>query len=467
MTTIGGYRVVRTLGSGPHAAVLLGHPRAGGSQVALKVSHGEDRERAFRELDALDAAADPAVVRLLDACTDDRGIPVGILELLPPTPLAELLARGAPPRPGAIVGVVSAVAEALDRLHSRGVVHGALNASNVLVRDDGTPVLVGFARSSARGDRPTLAARDDDPGMGEDCANFARLAVALLESSGTRDATSIVGVGALVSSGLAAVADRLRREVAPEPFLPPATVVYPVPAAVQAPRAAVPLVPRRGRRRAERRPLTRRGRDFARGAIDSVTASARAIRPRFWVAGGAALVALLGALVLVPGPATDAVTPERGQAALDQAGSSPPSPALSSRPSSQARVEALSDVEAEPVTPVVSDAATRSASEAEIVESALGLLEQRRSCLAERSMLCLTDVTAADSPARRDDEALVEQLRADQTVPDPLAGATGEIRLVDFYGGAALLTIDCGNTAAPVLVMKTGAGWRIRAYPGG
>lgn len=469
MTTIGGYRVVRTLGSGQHAAVLLGHPLAGGAQVALKVPHGTDRERAFRELDALDVAADSSVVRLLDACTDERGIPVGILELLPPTPLAELVARGAPPRPGAVVGVLSAIAQSLDRLHSRGVVHGSLDASNVLVRDDGTTVLIGFGRSSARGDRPTLAARDGDPGMGEDCANYSRLAVALLETSGWRDPAALLGADPLVSSGLHALADRLRQAVDPEPFVPPASVVYPVPAAVRAPRTdTVPLVPRRGRRRAEKRPWVLRCRDDARRLLGVVTESARAIRPRFWVAGGAALVALLGAIVLVPGPATDAVTPEPDATAAQRAPLSASSPSTSPAPSAgstQAAAEASSQSAAETVPPVADGAQTDV--EDDVVTELRRLLDRRRSCLQERSILCLADVTAADSPARRDDETVIEHLRSAEESTDPLAGATGQIRLVDHYGGAALLTIDRGDTAAPVLLMKTGAGWRIRAYPGG
>lgn len=464
MTTIGGYRVVRTLGTGVHAVVLLGHPLAGGAQVALKVPHGDDRERAFRELDALDAAADPTVVRLLDACVDERGLPVGVLELLPSATLAELLSRGGAPGKAAVVGLLSTLAEALDRLHGRGVVHGALNASNVLVRQDGTPVLVGFGRASARGDRPTLAARDDDAGMREDCAAFARLAVDLLEASGMLRAASVVGARTLLSSELTALGARLQTETAPEPWRQRDTVILPVPAAVRAPRAtASTVIPRRGRRRADKRPVILRGSDHARRAIGTAVVSVRAIRPRFWVAGGAALVALLGALVLVPGPATDAVTPgpqptvdaENGSRADQEAESEEPS-TLDPSPSTSA-----------PATSAPSTSSTeQSDNETELVESVRALLEHRRSCLAERSLLCLAEVSAADSAARRDDEALVSQLRSDEVVRDPLAGANGDVRVVDRYGGAALLEIDRGDTAAPVLVVKTGAGWRIRAYPG-
>lgn len=464
MTTIGGYRVVRTLGTGLHAVVLLGHPLAGGAQVALKVPHGGDRERAFRELDALDAAADPAVVRLLDACVDERGLPVGVLELLPPTPLAELLSRRGAPGKGVVVGMLSTLAEALDRLHARGVVHGALSSSNVLVREDGTPVLAGFGRASARGDRPTLAARDADGGMQEDCVAFARLAVDLLEASGMLRAASALGIGALVSSELTSLAARLRIEAAPEPWRQHDTVILPVPAAVRAPRMnASTVLPRRGRRRADKRPLIRRGSDHARRAIGTVAVSARAIRPRFWVAGGAALVALLGALVLVPGPATDAVTPEP-RTTLGVA--------TGSRTDQGALPDEQSTPESSPESPVPTASASsasplaHSDSETELVESVRALLERRSSCLAERSLLCLAEVTAPDSAARREDEALVDQLRSDEDIDDPLPGAEGDIRVVDRYGGAALLEIDGGDTAAPVLVVKTGAGWRIRAYPG-
>lgn len=476
MTTIGGYRVVRTLGTGSHAGVVLGHPLAGGGQVALKVPHSSDRERAFRELDALDAAAGPHVVRLLDACTDARGIPVGILELLPPTSLAALLARRGSVSRGEAVGVIATLARTLDRIHAAGVTHGAITADNILIDPHGEPVLVGFGSSLSRGDRPTLAARDEDPETQNDCAGLLRLAEGLFDLAGVTDLLAGGQAHGLVSAELIDFATRLDLAARTEPLASAPTAPQRVPTALPPSTVPTPAKPLRGRRRATRPPFRHHVGTLARQVIRDLSESTRRVRPRFWVLGAGALVALVAALVIVPGRSTDAVT--TGPAARATSAETASRPAAGSTTPGAGAERTASEPGSGAVTSgTVSDdpsedspphASAPTAGEDDVVVALRELLERRDRCIRGRSVTCLSDVSQSGSAARRDDEALIQALRQGAAPSDQLSGSsTPQIELIDEYGGAALLRVVRGDTATPVLIMKTGVGWRIRAYPAG
>lgn len=66
-----------------------------------------------------------------------------------------------PLTPRQVVGVVSAVADALDALHQRGLTHGAVAPSRVLLTPEGTVRLVGAAVGAARETGPDSGPEDD------------------------------------------------------------------------------------------------------------------------------------------------------------------------------------------------------------------------------------------------------------------------------------------------------------------
>jgi serine/threonine protein kinase/outer membrane protein assembly factor BamB len=151
-TEIGPYRLLGRLGAGGMGQVYLGQA-AGGRLSAVKVVHEQYaadrrfRERFAREIATARAVRGPRIAELLDADPDAR-IPWLATEYIAGPSLEQAVAeRGALPEPGAL-RLAAGLAEALDALHTRGVVHRDLKPSNVLLADDG-PKLIDFGIARA------------------------------------------------------------------------------------------------------------------------------------------------------------------------------------------------------------------------------------------------------------------------------------------------------------------------------
>jgi len=180
---IGPYRVLSEIGRGGMGRVFQAvHPERPDRPVALKLLHvslelqPRALERFRREGKALERLAHPGIVRVLEAgLAGDR--PYLAMERVEGTGLGKLLARarerGAPlPAPGDVglpgegppleraVRLVACLARALEAAHREGVLHRDLNPRNVLVRADGTPVVIDFGLVRASGE-PTLTGSGD------------------------------------------------------------------------------------------------------------------------------------------------------------------------------------------------------------------------------------------------------------------------------------------------------------------
>jgi hypothetical protein len=106
----------------------------------------------------------------VDVVVED-GTRVWVVTLMPPAPtVADLLATGRDLGlgPGDAAAVLGVVGRALRALHARGVGHGALDASAVLLAPDGAPVLVAATGAGLHRER--------------DFAAWARLAWALADA---------------------------------------------------------------------------------------------------------------------------------------------------------------------------------------------------------------------------------------------------------------------------------------------
>jgi eukaryotic-like serine/threonine-protein kinase len=132
------YRVIRHLGSGGMASVLLCEDERLGRRVAVKRLHADspvDVEHRFKREAKLGASLNhPNLVSVFDTATDDEGVLI-VMEYVDGQPLSKLLRRG-PLRPEEACGVVRDVAAALDHAHSHGIVHRDVKPSNVLIRSD-------------------------------------------------------------------------------------------------------------------------------------------------------------------------------------------------------------------------------------------------------------------------------------------------------------------------------------------
>ena len=142
-TRLGGYRVLRGLGSGERAEVLLG---AGGEEpVAIKrfLPHVA-LDRVLVELDAIERVDAPHLPRVLDLASGPDGAPVLVLERWSPFTLGALLARRRTISAGEAVTLLAPIVETVERMHAAGFAHGALGTSAVHLALDGAPVLGGL-----------------------------------------------------------------------------------------------------------------------------------------------------------------------------------------------------------------------------------------------------------------------------------------------------------------------------------
>ena len=139
----GRYRVLRHLGSGGMASVLLCEDERLGRQVAVKRLHADspvDVEQRFTREAKLGASLNhPNLVSVFDTATDDEGVLI-VMEYVEGEPLSRMLRRG-PLRPEEVTSMVRDLGDALDHAHSQGVVHRDVKPGNVLIREDGVTKL--------------------------------------------------------------------------------------------------------------------------------------------------------------------------------------------------------------------------------------------------------------------------------------------------------------------------------------
>jgi len=165
---VGPYRLVRELGRGGMGVVHLAE--RDGQMVALKLLaaaalSAELRERFRLEAEILRRLDHPGIARALDA--GEAVTPTGLhqpwiaMEYVEGRQLLEY-ADGASLDLRARLRLMVAVCEAVQHAHAHGVVHRDLKPGNILVREDGQPVVLDFgvARLVAGDERPTeLATR--------------------------------------------------------------------------------------------------------------------------------------------------------------------------------------------------------------------------------------------------------------------------------------------------------------------
>ena len=143
---IGGYRLLKRLGAGGAATVWLACDEAG-ERVALKILHpalaaDEDyRERLLREARTVNSIRGGGVAHILDIEIDATQ-PFVVSEYIPGPTLSELLARGAL-NLGGVAAIGGALAQTLEDVHARRIIHRDVKASNVICSPRG-PVLIDF-----------------------------------------------------------------------------------------------------------------------------------------------------------------------------------------------------------------------------------------------------------------------------------------------------------------------------------
>ncbi|MCB9831626.1 MAG: SUMF1/EgtB/PvdO family nonheme iron enzyme [Planctomycetes bacterium] len=167
------YRCEETLGRGGQATVHRAVDVKLGRKVALKVFHLgaalDDRglERFKREARAVSRLSHPGIGKIFEAGVDN-GQPFIAMELVSGSSLTQLIQEG---RSGDRLDrqeierrleILEQVARALETAHAAGVVHRDLKPGNVMLREDGSPVLLDFGLAKILDDQgPSLTASLD------------------------------------------------------------------------------------------------------------------------------------------------------------------------------------------------------------------------------------------------------------------------------------------------------------------
>jgi serine/threonine protein kinase len=155
-TTLGRYRIVAKLGEGGMGTVWRAEDPVLGRTVALKilspalVGTEQGQQRFLREARAASGLRHPSIATVYDAGESD-GVAWIAFELVEGESTEQVASKGAIPMAD-LFALAQGTAAALAHAHDAGVLHRDLTAANVMIRPDGTPVIVDFGLARGRAD---------------------------------------------------------------------------------------------------------------------------------------------------------------------------------------------------------------------------------------------------------------------------------------------------------------------------
>lgn len=476
METIGGYRIIRKLGTGECSDVYLGHAGAaagrGGGLAALKVFRpGISETRINAEIGALSRFQHPHVVGLLDLATGPRDGACLVLQRLGPADLATLLAGRRMLQPGEVVTILAPVISAVAAMHRGGVSHGAISARKIHFDEVGAPVVAGFGAAACFAEASAElsdAALDSESLVLEDRSALVRLVKVVVARSEASDgsAEELIRWLERPNDGTVSLAELEHRVFAlaeplavqfGDPLFPADGPDHSVPGRLfplggpsdrgsqqQRQEGGSPALPRAAGRAADI--LSVLPPDIAAWISGRLTATPlwfgsrtsvlrrqlRSVRKGVWLVATIGLIAVFAAMVI------DGLSSTDDSAASEPEGSAPP-PTVSE------------DIAGD--DPVI---------------AAAELLRLRAGCLDDLSILCLDHVHAADSAAWQADAAVIRSVQEGAELSPNTFPPGTTASLIDRLGQTALVELappadSPTRTTASVLMIRTEAGWRFRS----
>ena len=158
---LGKFELLERLGAGSSGYVFRARDTELGRMVAIKVPRAghlaseEDAARFLREARSAAQLKHPGIVALHETGQADDGTFYLVEEFVQGTTLAGRLSSG-PLSFHAAVGLVAAVADALDYAHRNGVIHRDIKPSNIVLDCDGQPHLMDFGLAKREADEISM-----------------------------------------------------------------------------------------------------------------------------------------------------------------------------------------------------------------------------------------------------------------------------------------------------------------------
>jgi eukaryotic-like serine/threonine-protein kinase len=145
---LGRFELLETLGTGAFGTVYKAHDPRLDRTVAVKVPRinrlpdGQELDRFLREARSTAQLRHPAIVPVYEVGQED-GVSYLVCDFVDGVTLADRLTAGRVPFREAAELIVT-VSDALDYAHRQGIVHRDVKPSNIMIRADGSPVVLDF-----------------------------------------------------------------------------------------------------------------------------------------------------------------------------------------------------------------------------------------------------------------------------------------------------------------------------------
>jgi protein kinase-like protein len=155
----GRYRLEAEIARGAIGTVWRATDTTTGTAVAVKLLRTEAAglpelvDGLLAEAEILAQLDHPGVVRVVDLVTSGAALAL-VMDLVEGADLRRRLRAEGPLPPAVAADIVAQVADALEHVHGRGVVHGDVKPGNLLVPADGGPVRLADFGVARRTDRP-------------------------------------------------------------------------------------------------------------------------------------------------------------------------------------------------------------------------------------------------------------------------------------------------------------------------